>query len=76
MDTIPAEETELSEIVPKLMYIYKSKVVDVMMREITDRIALAQKDNDTAELENLMKRFVRISAMKNEYSKLLKRLVL
>ena len=76
VDTIPAEETELSEIVPKLMYIYKSKVVDVMMREITDRIALAQKDNDTAELENLMKRFVRISAMKNEYSKLLKRLVL
>ena len=76
VDTIPAEETELSEIVPKLMYIYKSKVVDVMMREITDRIALAQKDNDTEELENLMKRFVRISAMKNEYSKLLKRLVL
>lgn len=75
-DSLPSEETTLSEIVPKLMYIYKSKIIDVMLREITEKIATAQKEGNISAQEGLMKQFIKVSDMKRFYSKLLKRLVI
>lgn len=75
-DTVPDETATLSETVPKLMCIYKSKVVDAMLREITEEIASAQKENDREKIEGLTGKFMRISGLKNYYSKLLKRLTI
>ena len=75
-DTLPDETATLSETVPKLMYIYKSKVVDEMMRKTTEEIAQAQKDQDAGKIGELMKQFVRYSGMKKHYAKMLKRLTI
>lgn len=72
-DSLPSEETTLSEIVPKLMYIYKSKVIDAMLRELVRQIG--QSGADSAAQKELMLRFTRLSETKKVYSKLLKRLV-
>ena len=75
-DTLPTEETTLSETIPKLMLIYKSKVIDSIMRDKMEEISKAQKEGDSRKLDALMKQFIKISSLKKKYAKELKRLVI
>lgn len=68
-DSLPGEETQLSEVVPKLMYIYKLKVVEMMLRELQQQI---ENDRDNPDL---IMRFTRITQARTYYSKMLRRLV-
>lgn len=73
-ESIPPEAQLLSTTVPKSVLIYKLRITEQQCAATTKEITLAQREGETGNLRDLVRRLQLLNTVKNRLSKELKRL--